>query len=274
MKEQFDDEFMFDELGYLVEDQSTLGFDDEPVLNEADSRSLKLDAPDQSAAERLADLLDHMKAYQRQLLTIIEYCKDPRELEDISARISEMQKHAASVFAPESLCGLLERAGGLVRLDAEGNLFDPAQIEPQEVAVDGAIYYEIPEENPRSFYQSTSDALALLEQDDRAEHIDALLEERRDFLFVVQTILELASAEGGTQIKDIENSVLPDARFTGSKWRPNSFLNKLEEADAVAWDGSWKTTEYGRELLASIASGNREAAGIAAARDLQEGCHD
>ncbi len=270
MAEQFDyefDELVFNELVDLAEGQGALDIDKAAAAGDVQAPS-GIAAPEKSAAERLDMLFDRMKAYRRQLLAVIEYCVEPKELEDVNALIAKMQEHSVSVFAPEGLCNLLEAAGGLVRLDAEGNPFDPALVEPREIVVDGVAYYEIPEEDVKSFYQSTADAIALLGHDDRAERIDALFEERMGYMFVIRAILELASAEEGTQIKAIEEAVLHDERFAGSKWRPNSFLNKLEEADAVAWQGSWKITDYGRELLANIVSDSVSADDVTSALDL------
>lgn len=270
MTDQFEDEFVFGEIDELFADD--IAFEAENALDANTENAEKAASAElaQDASERIEALFESMKTYQRQLLAIISFCESPQEVEAVCDHIAEIQKHAVSVFDPANLCDKLEQAGALVKLDADGNLFDPASIEPQEVVEGGVTYYEIPEQSPILYYQSTPDALVLLAQDNREERINALLEERSEYLFVIQAILELASAEDGTQIKDIENVVLPDERFTGSKWRPNSFLNKLEEADAVAWSGSWKTTAYGRELLDGIISNTLDTDDISTALNLQE----
>lgn len=210
-------------------------------------------ASEMSVRERLAKLFDGMIAYRRELLAIIDFCSQPKECGEVRKFVAEMQRFEPSAFSAENLCSLLEEAGGLVKLDSEGEPFDPSQVKPKEVVADGAAYYEISSDGTELFYCSTAEALELLGQNDSNEKINALFEERSDFMFAIQAILEMADGPNGVQIKEIDDRLLADPRMGESKWRPNSFLNKLEEAGAVAWSGSWRTTPFGKELLGDIA---------------------
>ena len=72
------------------------------------------------APERIADLFSAMAPRRRTLLGMITFCAAPQTTDALDAEVDRLQTDNFSVYSPASLANLLERAGALARVTADG----------------------------------------------------------------------------------------------------------------------------------------------------------
>ena len=77
------------------------------------------------------------------LLGILAACAEPQPASAVSARVDELQENNFSVYSAANLCSLLEKAGAIERVTAEGEPAEDIEVEPQTVVVDGVEYLVI-----------------------------------------------------------------------------------------------------------------------------------
>lgn len=84
-----------------------------------------------------------------------------------------------------------------------------------------------------------------------------LLEDKPEYAEVFQTVLATCDAKDGCLLPTLEDALTalpqlqPDPKTHQTKIYPQYFIDALETAGAIVWDGSWKLTETGREALAA-----------------------
>ena len=180
------------------------------------------------------------------LLNIIGFAEGGCASSVISERVEEWQRDNWSVYAPMTLCRMLERAGALT-------LEMPETAEEQENAEEGVSYLEI-KETVDPIWHATADALelraeymggaqfrAIVLESDESRYaevyervMDALAEEPR----------KLAAIEELTDTMDITKS---PRRFG------QHFVDILEATDCILWGaGAWNLTDLGRAMLAEL----------------------
>ncbi len=180
------------------------------------------------------------------LLNIIGLAEGGCASSVISEHVEEWQRDNWSVYAPMTLCRMLERAGALT-------LAMPETAEEQESAEEGVSYLEI-KETVDPIWHATADALklraeymggaqfrAIVLESDESRYaevyervMDALAEEPR----------KLAAIEELTDTMDITKS---PRRFG------QHFVDILEATDCILWgSGAWNLTDLGRAMLAEL----------------------
>ena len=116
------------------------------------------------APERIADLFSAMAPRRRTLLGMIAFCSAPQTTDALDAEVDRLQADNFSVYSPASLANLLERAGALARVTADGEPYPEGDPEPVLVEVDGVSYYEAGEA-PEVCWLTTEDGAAYAEAD-------------------------------------------------------------------------------------------------------------
>lgn len=182
------------------------------------------------------------------LLNIIGLCEGGCASSVISERVEEWQRDNWSVYAPMTLCRMLERAGGLV-------LEMPETADEHESAEEGVSYLEI-HETVDPVWRSTAEALALREEYLGGKSFRAVVLGTDEIRYaeVYEAVME-ALAEAPRKLADIEN--LTDTMdITKSPRRfGQHFIDVLETCDCVIWgDGAWNLTDLGRAMLAELKS--------------------
>lgn len=199
-----------------------------------------------SATEALQALIIRNPNRRPVLLNIIGLCENGCASSVISERVDAWQRDNWSVYAPMTLCRMLERAGALT-------LEMPETADEHESAEEGVNYLEI-HETVDPVWRSTPEALAL-----RAEYLAGksfrtvvLGSDEARYAEVYEAVME-ALAEAPRRLADIEN--LTDTMdITKSPRRfGQHFIDMLETCDCVIWgDGAWNLTELGRAMLAEL----------------------
>lgn len=180
------------------------------------------------------------------LLNIIGLCEGGCASSIISERVEKWQRDNWSVYAPMTLCRMLERAGALT-------LEMPETAEEQENAEEGVSYLEI-KETVDPIWHATADALEL-----RAEYMSGaqfraivLDSDESRYAEVYERVMD-ALAEAPRQLAAIEE--LTDTMdITKSPRRfGQHFVDILEATDCILWgEGAWNLTDLGRAMLAEL----------------------
>lgn len=224
------------------------------------------------ASERIADLFEEMGLRRHTLGQIIELCREPRPAHEVNEQVDALQAHRYSVFSAADLTGLLEEAGALERVTEDGTPYAQVRIEPRTVERDGVEYLE-PGQAPAVFWRATADGLASLACDDPLARIEATFEEEPQYLPVYRRVLELCACDEGCPIGAIGAAVDDDPLLSSPRLFAAHFVERLERCDALAWEGSWRTTDAGLEALAELDGVGELRAGAPAReeRDAEEG---
>lgn len=206
------------------------------------------------AEERLADLLSKMATRRKTLMETIKFCQTPQKAPSVNEFIDELQQSNRSVYSPATLCELLEKAGALEKVDAEGQPLFETEEEPETVVVDGVEYLE-PKKPVEVFWAATDTGREALAADKPLERLQSLFEKDQDYLVIYKRILTLCSQEDGIRTSEIDSAVDSDPLVQEPRLYAPHFVDKLEKCDALTWNKVWKTTDIGKkglELLADI----------------------
>ena len=228
------------------------------------------------APERIADLFSAMAPRRRTLLGMITFCAAPQTTDALDAEVDRLQTDNFSVYSPASLANLLERAGALARVTADGEPYPEGDPEPVLVEVDGVSYYEA-DEAPEVCWLATEDGAAYAEADKPLDRLTNLLAEDAKYATIYERILGLTAQESGASMPTINEAVDNDELLKSPRLYAPHFIDKLEKCDAVEWrDKSWRITEVGRagqrivaDLVAAQAAPEPEAQADKASADAQ-----
>lgn len=273
----------FDPLEDCVDDEEEEGRSDEFVATvspaeqtlERETAASEAIAPaidERTAEERIADLLKAMAPRRKVLLSILAKCDEAQPVAEVNALVDELQQNNFSVYSAANLCTLLEKAGALERVTADGQPADDVELEPQVVVVDGVEYLEASE--PMEICWATTNAgRAAVETDKPLERLRDLLDQDVAYHVIYKRILTMCAAESGAKTPVINDAVDKDPLVQKPRFYAPHFIDKLEKCDALAWQKTWVTTDIGRaglELLADVADDAAPAIASPASADEKE----
>ena len=180
------------------------------------------------------------------LLNIIGLAEGGCASSVISERVEEWQRDNWSVYAPMTLCRMLELAGALT-------LEMPETAEEQESAEEGVSYLEI-RETVDPVWHATDEALQLREEYMSGAQFRAIVLESDESRYaeVYERVMD-ALAEAPRKLAAIEE--LTDTMdITKSPRRfGQHFIDILEATDCILWGaGAWNLTDLGRAMLAEL----------------------
>ncbi len=206
------------------------------------------------AEERTRELFDQMSPHRLALLSILDKAKAPIANSALAEAVTGLYAKKFSVYTPENLSKMLEVAGALERVNAEGEPYEDKAPEPKIVNIDGEDYYEptYPEE---VHWQTTAAGLALLESNNPAERLESLFALDAKYLSIYKHTLQMAARDKGMQIAEL--SAAEDSNPLIAKPRVyfvQHFTEGLERCEAILWaNGAWRITEIGKQALANLA---------------------
>ena len=195
-----------------------------------------------SVENAVLELLDHNPARRPVLLAIIGMCQGGCASSEVSRRVQQLQEHNRSVYAPMTLCRMLERAGALT-------LEMPEVAEEREDAEAGVEFLEI-KERIDPVWHATDEGLSVhgaLTQG--AAFRDIVLDRDSRYVEVYRGVMTAVEEQPLTkpQIEELVDTfevVKSPRRFGGH------FIDMLERTDALEWnDHAWRLTDLGRAML-------------------------
>lgn len=217
-----------------------------------------------SAEERIADLFSSMVPYRKTLLGMLAFCATPQTTEDLDAEVTSLQANNFSVYSAAALTNLLEHAGALVRVTAEGEPYPEEDPEPTLVEVDGTSYYEI-SDMPVVHWVTTEEGAAHLAADEPLNRLTSLLNDDARYASIYNTLLAMCAVEVGATITALSEAVDSDPLLENPRLYAPHFIDKLAKCDALEWrDKAWRLTDIGCAAQTLVA----EYLSAQAAKDL------
>lgn len=209
--------------------------------------------PGFSAAERIERLFADMPPYRRRFLAILDACKTPQTSSSLKELAAELESKRQCVYSAASFCTMLEEAGALQKLTADGEPYE--EVEPQlvEVEENGRTYLR-PTPPPEALWQTTPEGLAVLEDDDPLAELLQIVDEHEGlYAGVFQEILGMCDGDGSS-MEQIRAQVNANPVLEYPKKTAQFFMDYLDRNGAIEWDGAWKLTQVGRDLLDQLAA--------------------
>ena len=202
--------------------------------------------------ERIDDLFKSMAPRRKVLLGILAFVEEPQTVIDVNAHVDKLQEDNFSVYTAANLCSLLERAGAIERVTADGTPADEVETEPKTVVVDGVEYLEAAEP-VEVFWRITEAGQAKLDSDKPIDRLRTLLEEDAKYATIYKRILMLCNDASGATTPTINGVVDNDPLVQKPRLYAPHFVDKLEKCDALEWRKAWFTTEIGKQGLEMLA---------------------
>lgn len=198
-----------------------------------------------SARDALLELFDHNPARQGVLLGIIDLCREGCAASVVSARVDELQKDNLSVYAPMTLCRMLERAGALT-------LEMPQVAEELEDAESGVEYLEV-KQHVDPVWHATEEGLAVYDElTDGSSFRDIVLDRDSAYLDVYLAVME-KMGEGACAKAAIDDLVDTLEAAKNPRRFGGHFIDMLERTCAIEWkDRAWHLTDFGREMVSVV----------------------
>lgn len=198
-----------------------------------------------SAKAAVLELLDHNPARRPVLLGIMGLCRGGCAASRVAQRVEEAQAHNRSVYAPMTLCRMLERAGALT-------LELPAVADALEDAEAGVAYLEI-KDRIDPVWRTTDEGSALYEELIQGSAFrDIVLDRDSRYIEVYRAVMRAVDEHPRTkpeieELVDTFDEVRSPRRFGGH------FIDMLERTDALEWsEHAWRLTELGRSMLPAL----------------------
>ncbi len=202
----------------------------------------------QPAGDGLAKLFTRMSPRRRVLLGVLELCREPRAAQEVAAYVNEAQQANRSVYSAGAILSLLEEAGGISRVSAEGCPRGCEPVEPEHVVVDGVEYLRTARPTPL-FWKTSEAGLRVLADDRPLERAEALFEDDTAYLPVYKTALELCCQDAGMSAAQLGHAIDGLDLVQEPRLFASHFMERLERAGAVEWHDAWHTTDIGLQAL-------------------------
>lgn len=185
-----------------------------------------------------------LKANRANTLALLECLRVTEEqlpFREAEERVAENGQAMALTFqTPHALYDILINCGGVERIDV-----------PEEEAADAAA--DLPDQPVDYLLLTTAvGAEALAEFEPTKRFSELLATEPANYADAYKRVLELC-ADGATKDEIEQALALHDALQNPKKIYPGYFISKLETVDGISWDGTWRTTDAGRRMVAALA---------------------
>lgn len=198
-----------------------------------------------SIQKAVHSLVDHNPGRRKVLLAIVDMCRDGLPASQVAERVDALQKDNRSVFAPMTLCRMLERAGALA-------LEMPEPAEEIEDVENNVTYLEIKEAIDPVWYSTVEGLEAYDELTQGAAFRDIVLDRDSAYIDVYRAVMKEVS-DGGRSKLQIENLVDSFPIVQSPRRFGGHFIDMLERTDAIEWkDRAWHITDLGRSMLAEM----------------------
>ncbi len=217
-----------------------------------------------SAQDAIEELLTRNPGRKPVLLQIIEFCCEERTSQEVAELVEQAQAENRSVYTPQSLCSILERAGALTGRAEEASQDGQAEGEPEADAPaeqdgapeqDGAEQPEVEAREaiaqPTMYWLATDDGLTVVASHKEGHALEELLasESESPYVEIYERVLAFCAAEPRKK-PQIDALVDDDPLVQNPRRYSNHFIELLENREALSWhDGGWNATELGRRYL-------------------------
>ena len=207
---------------------------------------------DMDTAElRIAALFDQMPTLHAMLYDILSASATPIASDELLSLVDELKSHHHCIYDASTLLNLLERASAIQKTDAEGVPLSDIEQEPLQVEIDGELYWEVAPA-PDVYWLNTEDGQAKLDAYKPIELIQACVDEDPRYEEIYRTVLELCDREGGVTLAEVGDVIDDEPVLQNPKRFATFFIDKLERAGAVRWNGRWVIAQPGADYLVML----------------------
>ncbi len=209
----------------------------------------------EDAAERTRRLLEDMPGRRRAVVALLAYLCEARTPEEARAEIARIQAHDASAYSAGSYCMLLEEAGSIERLAIDGAIWPDVRQSPEVVEEDGGRFYK-PGPKLAFMWKVTQAGAQVLRENEPDVLIGDLMEADGKYRDIYARIMRMCMQQG-CPISVLNDAVDLDPLVQEPPLKASHFVERLEKAGALAWDGLWTTTDAGIDWLGAGTAGVR-----------------
>lgn len=197
-------------------------------------------------------LIEHNPLLKRPLLRMLTLAAENPSI-DRDIIEEHAAKESAELFTrqtPTTIVNILIRNEALEeQVYVEGELYEGTL---QDVHTDDSIAGEAQIEQILTL---TPLGFELINSYSGGSKLRELFAEKPGYVGVFTAMLELCSTEQGCSRAQLEEALnarpelAPNPRTGEQQIYPQYFIDSLETADGIAWQGSWHTTEVGRSVM-------------------------
>jgi len=148
------------------------------------------------------------------LYKMLDTCKEAKTLAEIETEVISFPQMKVVMQTPQVLLSWLLHCGGI---------------------------QEIPQGEHASMWITTPAGLVALEQDKSMDKLEALFVDEPQYKSIYLCVLEFCK-EARSRM-DIETLLSGNKQMENPKIYPNYFINTLEKAGSLVWNGHWNTTQ-------------------------------
>lgn len=208
----------------------------------AASASTAASAADDAAAtvDAIVKRLNANRANTLALCAVLSVCERRMPYRDAEALIDERPELSLSTQNAHALLRIMVDCGGVDAVEVPEPAYAPGE-EKQDRPIDYTV-------------QTTAAGRAALERFEPTKRFgDVLRDEPAAYAQTYVAVLACCAENGGATKAAIERALEGDSALSDPKQvYPSYFISKLETVGGLAWDGSWKTTDAGRQMLAMV----------------------
>ena len=234
-------------------------YDDEEGVDERDGGQVPAgDVPTppadtRPASERIEELFKEMDARRQTLLGLLRFLQEPKNADLLQGEVDRLQEHDYSIYTAADYSSLMEAAGAIMKVSANGVPFaDDDEVSPLVVQIDGVEYLK-PAPYKQTYWVDTEDGQAYLDADKPLERFYELLEKEKRYAVIYKRVLTACAQEGGQPISAITPMVDEDPLVQKPRMNAPHFVKCLEKCEALYWDGAWHVSDIGRLGLERLA---------------------
>ena len=191
-----------------------------------------------------------MPTRKRVLDGILNFLSVPRSVEELADKVEHLQEYSKSVYTAANYSAILEQAGAIQKCTEDGMPID-GTLSPQIVVVDGAEYYK-PLGLHKVYWVATDAGARAVASDNPLAKIQSLFDKNPDYLGVYKALLQVCDVDDGVSTEAIRTLLDGHPVLEEPKHYTPFFIDQLDAAEAIAWQGSWRLTAAGIDGLALL----------------------
>ena len=212
--------------------------------------------PSEESIARVVECLFNHPRHRELLYKALVHCQTERTEHAAEEFLARQPEAAQALQTPYTLLRNLAAAGGVTVIahDAQGLALDETRCEQLRAeGLDDDALADLVAERRVLTTPAGCAACELLAPEDRTLAAMYKVPERRAtfvrLLDFCRTPRKLADIN---QLLADDPALAPSQRTAGQKLHACYFIDRLEEAGGLVWDGSWVTTDAGKRALASV----------------------
>ncbi|WP_080800097.1 hypothetical protein [Arabiibacter massiliensis] len=220
------------------------------------NRDGRADAPTEEEVASVANCLFNHPRHRELLYKALAFCSEERAHGDAEAHLADQPEAASALQTPYALLRNLVAAGGLSLLayDEDGRIIDDERAEELRAAgLDDDAIEDLVAEYRLVATAAGRAARDLLAPERRVAAIVNRTPSRREaYARVLGFCTEPRTLDEINSLLADDPALAPSRLSAGQRLHPSYFVDRLEEAGGLVWDGAWVTTAAGKRTLAAV----------------------